>query len=391
MAGKLTARGVMGAKAGRHGDGGGLYLVVSPSGAKKWLFRFSWRGRVTEMGLGSADTVSLATARDKRDAARKLVADGRNPIEARQAESAIPTFGALADAVLESKRTEWRHPVHAKQWERTVRVTCAPIREIGVDKISIHDVLLVLKPIWVRHPETSNRARQRIEVILNAAKAKGYRTGENPAAWRGNLEHLLPKRQKISKGHYAAMAYDAVPEFMARLSAQDYMAALALRFLILTASRTKEVLGARWSEIDMTGRVWVIPKERMKSGREHRVPLSNAAMEILTELADLGGSYLFKSPRGDRPLSHIAMQKVLSRMGVNDATVHGFRSAFRDWAGNETSFPREVCEAALAHTLQGVEAAYRRSDALEKRRALMQAWGAYLTEKHGDKLIRLAR
>jgi len=224
---------------------------------------------------------------------------------------------------------------------------------------------------------------------LSAAKARGFRSGENPAAWRGHLEHLLPKRQKLAKGHHAAMAYAAVPEFMERLRAEDCMAAKALEFSILTAGRSGEVFGARWSEIDMASKTWTLPAHRMKAGREHRVPLCARAMDILESLVSLrAGEFVFPSPRGDRPLSHVAMQKVLTRMGVEGATVHGFRSAFRDWVGNETHFYREVAEAALAHSIgDAAEQAYRRGDALEKRRELMELWGRYCASNSESNVI----
>jgi integrase len=388
--GKLTARSAATSKPGSYGDGGGLYLIVGPTGSRKWAYRFTWRGSVKMMGLGSADAVTLAEARRLRDEARRVLAGGVNPIEARRAEEkVIPTFAELAETVLEAKRPEWRNVKHAEQWEWSLRIGCAVLRPKLVDAIEVADVLAVLKPLWVTKPETASRLRQRIEAVLSAAKARGFRSGENPAAWRGHLEHLLPKRQKLAKGHHAAMAYADVPEFMERLRAEDYTAARALEFAVLTAGRSGEVFGARWAEIDMASKTWTLPAHRMKAGREHRVPLCARSMHILESLASLrAGEFVFPSPRGDRPLSHVAMQKVLSRMGVEGATVHGFRSAFRDWAGNETHFYREVAEAALAHSIgDAAEQAYRRGDALEKRRELMELWGRYCASNSESNVI----
>jgi integrase len=393
MAGsKLTAKAVAAAKVGRHGDGAGLYLVVSPTGARKWVFRFSWQGRVTEMGLGSANVVGLAGARALRDDARKVLAAGKNPILARRETGKdIPTFGALADEFFDAKKSEWRHPRHVYQWEWALKVGCASIRGMPVDAIDVADVLGVLKPLWLKTPSTASRLRQRIEIILNAAKARGFRAGENPAAWRGHLEHLLPKRPKLSQGHYAAMPYEKLPDFMDRLRDEDATSAKALEFTILTASRSNETFGARWSEINMQSKVWTIPKERMKGGIEHRVPLSERVIAILKELAEgRTGEFIFPSPRGDRPLSHVAMQKVLTRMGEEGVTVHGFRSSFRDWCGHETNFSREIAEQSLAHRIgDEAELAYKRGDFLEKRRDLMEAWARYNNFKGSDNVIAL--
>jgi integrase len=363
-AGKLTARAVATMKPGSYGDGGGLYLIVGPNRTRTWVYRFTWHGNVKMMGLGAANVVTLAEARALRDGARRLRASGINPIEARRfAEKTAPTFGELADEVLEAKRPGWRNAKHAAQWEWSLRVGCAALRPKLVDAIEVADVLAVLKPLWLEKPETASRLRQRIEAVLSAAKARGFRSGENPAAWRGHLEHLLPKRPRLAKSHHAAMAYEDVPSFLERLRGEDYTAARALEFAILTAARSGEVFGARWSEIDFASKTWTLAAARMKSGREHRVPLCSRAVEILETLAAYKtGQYIFPSPRGDRPLSNIAMQKVLTRLAVDDATVHGFRSAFRDWAGNETHFAREVAEAALAHVVgDKAEQAYRRS------------------------------
>ncbi len=387
---KLTARAAATTKPGRYGDGGGLYLVVSPSGARKWIYRFTYAGRVTETGLGSANVVSLAEARGKAHEARRLLEAGKNPIEAkRQAalkEAGIPTFGAVADALVAAKESEWRNEKHRAQWRAALTEFAAPLRSRPVDDIDTAAVLAVLKPLWQAKPETASRLRGRIEAVLDAAKAQGYRSGENPAAWRGHLAHLLPKRTKLARGHHAAMDYREVPAFVAQLRQRDTVAAMALEFCILTATRSGEVYGARWSEIDTAARVWIAPAARMKAGREHRIPLSERALAILGKLGEAKTcDYVFPSPRGRKPLSHVAMAEVMRRLQIDGATVHGFRSAFRDWAGNETQFPREIAEAALAHVIgDKAEQAYRRGDALEKRRALMEIWAAFCSRTVTD-------
>jgi integrase len=392
---KLTARGAATSKPGRYGDGNGLYLIVSPSGARKWVFRFTFGGKVTEMGLGSANLISLAEARDKAHAARKIRHAGQNPIQVRRraaaSETGKPTFGQVADALLESKASEWRNPKHQEQWKIALSINAAPLRSRPVDEIDTVAVLAVLKPMWMEKPETASRLRGRIEAVLDAAKAQGHRTGENPAAWRGHLSHLLPKRSKLSRGHHDAMAYRHVSEFMGRLRQCEGMAATALEFTILAAARSGEVFGACWLEFDLKEKTWVIPAERMKAGREHRVPLSDRAVEIVKRLSEFKTcDFVFPSPRGRKPLSHVAMANVMRRMKVENATVHGFRSAFRDWAGNETHFARELAEAALAHVIgDKAEQAYRRGDALEKRRKLMEAWAAYCEPFARDNVVAL--
>jgi integrase len=263
----------------------------------------------------------------------------------------------------------------------TLTKYAAPLRKLPVDAIDTAAVLSVLKPIWQAKPETASRFRGRVEQVLDAAKAKGHRTGENPARWRGHLDKLLAKRQKLTRGHHAAMAYTELPAFISRLRDRqtESVSALALEFAILTAARSGEVLGMRWDEVDDAAKVWTVPPTRMKAAREHRVPLSARALAILDEAKKArAGAFVFPGSRGGRPLSVMAMEMVLRRMGRDSVTVHGFRSAFRDWAGNETQFAREVAEAALAHVIgDAAERAYRRGDALEKRRALMEAWASY--------------
>lgn len=394
---KLTNRKVETAKPGRYGDGGGLWLVVSPSGARKWVFRFTRSGRPTEAGLGPVIAVSLARAREKAAEARAMVADGVNPIEAkreqRQLSRRVPTFGEVADALIDAKETEWRNAKHRAQWRMTLAEYAAPLRSKPVDQITTEDILAVLKPLWTAKPETASRLRGRIEAVLDAAKAKGHRSGENPAAWRGHLSHLLPKRQTLSRGHHAAMPYRDVAAFMERLRKTDSVAALALEFIVVTAVRAGEALGARWSEIDFAEKVWTVPAARMKAGREHRVPLCDRALAILERLYVARTSdFVFPGRDRGKALSSAALAALMRRMDAGAFTIHGFRSAFRDWAGNETHFPREVAEAALAHVVgDKAEQAYRRSDALEKRRALMAAWASYIEPNKGGNVVPLQR
>jgi integrase len=383
VASKLTARKVETAKPGKYSDGGNLYLIVSETGARKWVLRFTWRGRAKEMGLGSASSVPLADAREKAASARRKIARGLNPIDERKRDGGIPTFGEMADDVREALSAGFRNEKHKVQWKMTLETYAAPLRGKAVDTITTEDVLAVLKPIWTTKAETASRLRGRIEKVLDAAKAKGYREGENPARWRGHLDHLLPKPSKLARGHHAAMPYEEVAAFVGQLREREATAALALEFCILTAARSGEVLGARWSEIDFEKKIWMVPANRMKAGREHRVPLSARAVSILKQLAKIkAGDFVFPGQARNKPLSNMAMEMVLRRMKVENVTVHGFRSSFRDWAGNVSSFPREVVETALAHVIgDKAEQAYRRGDALEKRRLLMEAWAGYCEPK----------
>lgn len=392
MAGKLTARAAATTKPGRYGDGAGLWLVVSATGARKWVFRFTFGGKVTEMGLGSADTVSLAQARDRAIEARKMVAAGKNPIAARReaarAEAAKPTFGAMADAFIDAKGPQWRNDKHRAQWKMTLDVYAASLRPRPVDEIDTEAVLGVLQPIWQTKAETASRLRGRIEAVLDAARAKGHipRNEANPARWRGHLDKLLAKPSKLTRGHHAAMPYEDLPAFMARLRERDATAALALELAILTGGRTKEILQAVWAEVDLDKKVWTLPPLRMKGARIHRVPLSDRALALFQRLGEAKtGPFVFPGQREGKPLSNMAMAMVLRRMKIKGATVHGFRSTFRDWVGNETHFPRELAEAAIAHVVgDKVEQAYRRSDALEKRRQLMEAWANYCEPSKTD-------
>ena len=378
MAGKLSTRKVQTAKAGKHSDGGNLYLIVSHTGSRKWVLRFTWRGNAKEMGLGSATAVPLADAREKAAAARRKVAQGLNPIEDRKSHGGIPTFGDMADSVREALSIGFRSEIHKAQWKNTLETYATPLWKKSVDSITTEDTLAVLKPIWSTKAETASRLRGRIEKVLDAAKAKGFRDGENPARWRGHLDHLLPKPSKLARGHYAAMAYEQVPAFVQNLRKEETTPAIALEFCILTAARSGEVLGARWTEIDLDKKIWTVPASSMKAGREHRVPLTAPAISILEQLDQMNREGLIFAASPNKPLSTTAMGKVLRRINIDNATVHGFRSSFRDWAGNVTNFPREVTETALAHVIgDKAEQAYRRRDALEKRRKLMEAWAGY--------------
>ena len=386
MAGSLTARRVETAKPGKHSDGGNLYLIVSMTGARKWVLRFTWRGNAKEMGLGSAGSVTLADAREKAASARRKIAKGLNPIDERRRDGGIPTFGDMADDVRASLSMGFRNEKHKAQWKSTLETYAAPLRAKPVDTIATDDVLAVLKPIWTTKAETASRVRGRIEKVLDAAKAKGFREGENPARWRGHLDHLLPRPSKLSRGHHAAMPYEEVAAFIAKLRERDATSALALELCILTAARSGEILGMRWSEVDFDNKIWTVPAARMKAGREHRVPLASRAVEMLRQLEKVNtGEFVFPGQARNKPLSNMAMEMVLRRMKIEDATVHGFRSSFRDWAGNVSSAPREVVETALAHVIgDKAEQAYRRRDALEKRRKLMDAWAAYCERPAGN-------
>lgn len=378
---RLSARGAATLKdPGMHADGAGLYLVIDMNGARRWTFIFQWRGKRKEMGLGSFQDVGLAEARESARDARKLVSQGQNPIEARKAKERGPqTFAMVAAAYIRAHRRGWKSRVHARQWVSTLRTYAKPLRSMAIEDVATADVLGVLTPIWNTVPETASRVRGRIEKVLDAAKAKELRQGENPARWRGHLDHLLPKRLTLSRGHHAALPYTELSTFMAKLRERPAIAARALEFTILTASRTNEALGARWSEIDLVADVWTVPPERMKAKRSHRIPLSARAIEILGEMQPLARDegFIFPGPSGNAPLSNMSMSMLLRRMSVTQ-TVHGFRSSFRDWVGEATNFQSEVAEAALSHTVgDATERAYRRGDALAKRRDLMAAWATY--------------
>lgn len=337
--------------AGRHADGGGLYLVVDKSGAKRWAFLYRREKKLKEMGLGGLNSVSLARARELAGEARSIIAEGGDPINARRAivQTSL-TFGQASDELIEAIGPGFRNAKHLAQWKMTLTHYAASLRDKPIDGITTDDVLEVLRPIWSTKPETASRVRGRIERVLDAAKARGLRTGENPALWRGHLANLLPKRNKLSRGHHAAMDYREVPAFVALLRQREAVSARALEFTILTAARSGETYGAIWPEINLRSAVWTIPAARMKAGREHRVPLSDQAVAILKEMqkakqSDTG--FVFPGAKRDEPLSAMAMEMILRRMKI-DVTVHGFRSSFRDWCGEATSYPREVAESRFS-------------------------------------------
>ena len=365
---------------GRYADGHGLYLVVDPSGAKRWLLRIVVQGKRRDIGLGGASLVTLAEAREKALAYRKTARGGGDPLaERRRAQVTVPTFAEAAETVHVEHKTTWRNPKHAAQWIQTLRTYANPhFGSKPVDQIQTPDVLRALAPIWLTKGETASRVRQRIGTVLDWAKAAGHRSGDNPVE---GVTRGLPKQGEREE-HHAALPYAVVPAFVARLramSGQGEIGRLAFEFLILTAARTGEVLDARWGEIDEAQALWTVPAARMKAGREHRVPLSARAAEVLARAKVLGdGSALvFPGRNGARPLSNMVFLMALRRMKL-PITAHGFRSSFRDWSAETTSFPREVAEMALAHVIENrVEAAYRRGDLLPKRREMMEQWATF--------------
>ena len=392
------------AKPGRHNAGDNLYLSITKAGSKRWVYLYVFGGQRRELGLGSAAKgfVSLAEARDKAIEARKLISAGEDPIKvmgksARAiAERGIPSFGSFADDYLAAHGPKFRNDKHKAQWATTLQTFCATIRSRPIDEIATDDVLRVLQPIWSKIPETASRVRGRMENVLDAAKARGYRDGmDNPARWRGHLKALLPARQRLTRGHHAALPYDELPEFLALLQTKQASAALALELCILTATRSGETLNAKWQEFDLKKAVWTVPAIRMKAGHEHRIPLTARALEILHTLHKLRSEHndhVFMGNARGKPLSNMAMSMLLKRMERKDITVHGFRSTFRDWASEQTSFPHEVCEMALAHTIGNkAEAAYRRGDLFEKRRNLMDAWAAFCEPQTSAKVVPLRK
>lgn len=376
-------------KAGYYADGGGLYLQVTVSGAKSWLFRFMLNGRAREMGLGPLHTVSLAEARIKSADCRKQLLEGIDPIEARKAARNAAqlaaaksiTFEQCADAYITAHRAGWKSTKHADQWTNTLKTYAYPtFGSLSVANVDTTLVMKCLEAIWTKKPETASRLRGRIECVLDWATVRGYRQGENPARWKGHLDKLLPARSKVAKvEHHAALPYAELGSFMKALRAQEGVAATGLEFAILTATRTSETLNATWNEFDLDAGIWTIPPERMKAGKEHRVPLSARALEILKAMKAIEQSdYVFPGARVKRPLSNMAFLMTLRRMGRHNLTAHGFRSTFRDWAAEMTAYSHEVAEMALAHTVgDKVEAAYRRGDLFEKRRRIMEDWATY--------------
>jgi integrase len=400
---KLSPAAIRNAKRpGLYGDGAGLWLDVHErtdvSGkklapGKSWIFRFMLNGRARSMGLGALHTVSLAEARDRARAARQKLLDGVDPLDQREAARAAAaleaakaiTFKTAAEQFIEAHKAGWKNAKHAEQWPATLETYAYPIiGALPVQAIDTGLVLKVLEPIWTTKPETANRVRGRIENVLDWARVRGYRTGDNPARWKGHLDQTLPAKAKVRQAkHHAALPYAQIGDFVPALRAQNGTAARAMEFTILTAARTGEVIGARWNEIDLDEKLWVVPAERMKAGREHRVPLAPRAVEILKSLRPAKGepkadAFVFGGDKPGMALSNMAMLALLKRMGRGDLTVHGFRSTFRDWAAERTSYPSEVAEMALAHTVSDkVEAAYRRGDMFQKRRRLAEAWASY--------------
>ena len=406
--GKLSAVEVAKAKgpAVLH-DGGGLYLRVAPDrssgdgkerpGAKSWVFRFQLDGKRRDMGLGPYPDISLAEARRRAAEHRNSRRDGIDPLNAKAAQRQAQrlaaakgrTFRECAAEFIEKNRAGWRNAKHRQQWGNTLATYAYPILgELPVSAIDTGLVMQVLDPIWTEKPETASRVRGRIEAVLDAATVRGFRQGPNPAQWKGNLAHILPALARVRKvAHHAALPFDQMPDFLSALRHRKSMAARALEFAALTAARTGEVLGARWGEIDLTAKVWTVPADRMKAGREHRVPLTDAAIAVLEKVRVMalmrdGGpdpaAPVFPGPRRALPMSNMTMLMLLRRMQRDDLTAHGCRSTFVDWASERSLYPREVVEMALAHTIGNkAEAAYRRGDLFEKRRKLMEAWARF--------------
>lgn len=402
----LTAAKVRTAGPGRYGDGAGLYLLARPDGGRFWVARYVINGRMREAGLGPAGgpaPVTLAEAREKARDIRRMLREGRDPLAEREAAKAAAkaaaqdqaargvTFREAAALYVAAQEAGWRNPKHRQQWTNTLRDYAYPhMGDVPVAEVDTPHVMAVLEPIWCTKPETASRVRGRIESALDYAAARGWRTGENPARWRGHVANMLPKPGRVARvQHHAALPWREIGACMVKLAEAGGVAALAVRFAILTAARSGEVRGARWSEIDMQAAVWTVPDERMKAGREHRVPLSGAALEVLRAVLPLrdreAGDLMFPGAKRGVLLSDVSLAKVLGRIGRQDVTVHGFRSTFRDWTAETTAYPREVAEAALAHTNRDkTEAAYARGDLFEKRRRLMDDWAEFCARPMTD-------
>jgi integrase len=381
---RLSARAVVTLKEpGLHADGGGLYLRITKTGTKSWAFVYRLHKRRREKGLGSLAAVGLADAREKAASYRALIADGKDPMEARNVPEGNPSFGECAAALIAELEPGWKNEKHRWQWRQTLEHHCAPIWGRPVAGIETADVADILRPIWQTKRETATRLRGRIEKVLDAAKVKGHRVGDNPARWRGHLEHILPKKTRADSvvRHHPAMPYTQVPDFWRGLHTRVSMAARALAFLILTVPRTSECRLMTWGEVDLDAGLWAIPGARMKMGVPHVVTLSAPAVAILRGMAMFGtkpDDFVFPNRKGEA-LSNMAMEMTLRRMGCDEFTVHGFRSSFRDWVGEETDFAGELAEWALAHQVgDAVERAYRRGTALAKRREMMDAWSAFV-------------
>ncbi|MDR3499938.1 MAG: integrase arm-type DNA-binding domain-containing protein [Parvibaculum sp.] len=378
-------------KPGTYADGGGLVLRVKPNGGKFWVMRYSLNHSAREMGLGSVRDVSLKDAREAAGAAHKLLAVGLDPLAQRKAEADAQrldaaramSFRQCAEAFIKAHSPSWKNPKHRQQWPNSLRDYAFPIfGDLPVADIDTGLVLKALEPIWSTKRETAGRVRGRIEAVLDWAIARGYRQGPNPALWRGHLAHLLATRSKATVKHHPALPYADMPAFMMKLRERKGSGARCLEFVILTAARSGEARGATWDEIDLDAAVWIVPGSRMKAGKEHRVPLSDAAIALLKSMAELReGTLVFPSAKRGKPISDMTMGKTLKGMDRPDITAHGFRSTFRDWVSEQTSYPGEMAEMALAHTIGNkVEAAYRRGDLFEKRRRLMADWADYCSK-----------
>jgi integrase len=378
---------------GRYGDGNGLYLQVLSPTNRSWIFRYERSGRERLMGLGPLHTITLDEAREAARQARKLLLEGTDPLEARKAQHAARaleeakslTFEAAAKQYFDLHESKWRNAKHRQQFLNTLRDYAFPkIGRLAVADIDTGQVLRVIEPIWHEKTETADRTRARIEAVLEWATVRGYRVGENPAKWKGHLQAALPARSQIKKvKHHAALPWVQLPAFMIELRQKEGVAARALEFAILTAARTGEVIGATWPEIDLPGKLWTIPAARMKAKRPHRVPLSDQVVSLLQDLPR-EADFLFPGGRKGAPISNMAMAILLKRMERDDITVHGFRSTFRDWTAERTSYPQHVAEMALAHVIgDKVEAAYRRGDLLDQRRRLMRDWAAFCSTAGG--------
>lgn len=388
---------------GFHSDGGGLYLQVTRGGARTWVYRFMLRGKAREMGLGSLRDVSLAEARKRAAECRRSRSAGTDPINARMAErkeaeleaARALTFKECATAFIQDHSTSWRNAKHRAQWTSTLATYAFPVfGNLSVQAVDTALVMKALKPIWATKASTAARVRGRIESVLDWAKAHGNRTGENPARWRGHIENMLPALSKVrTVQHHKALPYREIGKFMEALHSHDATAARALELLILTATRTSEAINARWSEFDLEAGIWIVPAERMKAGREHRVPLSGATMSLLKSLPrDSKSDFLFMGGKRGKPLSNMAMLALLKRMDYSHITAHGFRSTFRDWAAEQTGHQRDVAEMALAHSISSkVEAAYRRGDLFEKRRRLMDDWAVYCNQAPSGQIVPIRR
>lgn len=392
----LTSLEIKNAPTGMHSDGNGLYLCVKPSGTKSWIFRYQVNGRRREMGLGALEYMEPVKARAEAASLKAKVSAGIDPLDERKSLEAAAaadrkveqaalrkagaTFEGVAAQYIENHRPSWKNAKHAQQWENTLRTYVYPVvGNLPVDEITTEHVVAILKPIWATKSETASRVRMRIEAVLTAAKLMGWRSGDNPAVYKGGLEAILPPISKVRQvRHHPALPYEEAPAFMRLLRERGGISAFALEFCILTAARSGEVRHATWNEIDQDAGLWIVPADRMKARREHRVPLSKRALEVLESVGRHRGSPLIFPGIGFKPLSDMTLSAVLKRMNLSQFTVHGFRSIFRDWAAETTPYPNEVVEMALAHTIANkAEAAYRRGDLLQKRRLLMNDWAEF--------------